>query len=188
MSKKTTKIIFESKNDYILGVKGNQKKLLKQIERNIEKSEPVDVDKQVEKNRGRIETRIASVYNNISEINNEWIGLKSIIKIEREAIIKGDKRFEIAYFITSLSSEKSAKFFNDGVRSHWAIENSLHYTKDTTFREDASKIKTGDAPQNISLIRNICINIFRKKGYTNIAQAIRLNSNDIDKIWNLITA
>lgn len=76
--------------------------------------------------------------------------------------------------------------YEEGVRSHWSIENSLHWVKDVTLKEDASKIRIGNAPQNISTIKNIGINIFRENNYTNMAQAMRLVANDIKALYNLI--
>jgi len=116
------------------------------------------------------------------------MGLKSIIRISRKIKKKNKETEEIAYFISSLLPTTQAKTFNIGVRSHWSIENSLHYTKDKTFKEDESKIRTGNAPENISVFRNIVLNIFRHHGWTNMAQAIRLVSNDVDELWNLILA
>jgi len=188
LSKKTVKTIIDSKNDYIIGAKGNQKKLHNQIKLNISKNYPTDIDITTEKNRGRIEKRIVSIYNNLENINKDWIGLQTIIKVERFVTTKKKKSKEIAYFISSLSENTSAEKFNKIIRSHWSIENSLHYVKDTTFKEDSSKIKIKNAPQNISIIRNIIINIFRNNNFSNLAQAIRLVSNDISKIWNLILA
>lgn len=98
----------------------------------------------------------------------------------------GKKSQEIAYFISSLPVTTKASIFNQGIRSHWSIENSLHYVKDTTFKEDACKIRTNQAPENLSLLRNIAINTFRNNGFSNLAQAIRLVSNDISKIWQLL--
>ncbi len=95
---------------------------------------------------------------------------------------------ELAYYIASLPATTPAKDLNTGIREHWLIENSLHYTKDVTFKEDASRIRTKNAPQNISLLKNIVINIFRKNHYTNLAQAIRLVANDIPKLWELVSA
>ena len=79
-----------------------------------------------------------------------------------------------------------AKGFNYWIRSHWRIENTLHYSKDVTFKEDYSKIITKNAPQNISLVRNIVMNLFRSNGYTNMAQAIRLVANDIPRILKIL--
>jgi predicted transposase YbfD/YdcC len=184
--KDTVKTIIESKNDYIIGVKGNQKRLSTLIKENIEKKEALSVYKLSEMNRGRLETRVAKVYNNIENISEEWIGLKTIIKIERIVKRNNVEANETAYYISSLPSEIGAQEFNRAIRSHWLIENSLHYTKDKTFKEDELKIKKGYAPQNLSTIRNIVINIFRSNGYTNMARAIRLVSNDIHKLYNLI--
>ncbi|MCP4552671.1 MAG: ISAs1 family transposase [Bacteroidetes bacterium] len=186
--KDTVKTVIDSKNDYIIGVKGNQKKLHSQIIENTEKSTPIAVNKMSEKNRGRIETRIAEVYDNIENINNKWSGLQSIIKIERIVERNNDVTNEVAYYISSLPPSTGAKEFNSVIRGHWLIENSLHYTKDKTFKEDESKITKGYAPQNISTMRNIAINIFRENGYKNMAQAIRLVANDIVKLLNMILA
>ena len=118
-----------------------------------------------------------------------WESIQSVIKIER-IVNRGKKKLtkEISYFISSLSADNSPSFFSEGIRSHWSIENGLHYVKDVTFKEDASKIRTGNSPENMSLFRNIAINIFRKNRFNNMSQAIRLVSNDIYKIWKLIIA
>jgi predicted transposase YbfD/YdcC len=78
--------------------------------------------------------------------------------------------------------------FSDGIRGHWRIENSLHYVKDVTMKEDTSRTRTKNAPQNISLMKNLALNLLRQAGYTNIAQAIRLVANDIPKIWEMVSA
>ena len=71
-----------------------------------------------------------------------------MLQVDRQ--IAGAK--ETAYYITSL--EKTAIELNQGIRGHWQIENTLHWTKDVVFQEDRSKIRTGNAPENMSLIRN----------------------------------
>ncbi len=138
-----------------------------------------------------METRTVRVYGNLNKIDPDWIGLKSIIQIKRTVKYTGGKKKndvhrETAYFISSLPSTTKAKEFNQGIRSHWSIENSLHYVKDKTFKEDDCKIRTGNSPENLSLIRNFIINIFRKNNYNNMAQAIRLVSDDIDRMYQLI--
>ena len=135
---------------------------------------------------------MVKVYNNLDKIDPKWTGLQSIIKVKRTGKFTGGKNKnkvfkETAYFISSLPSNTKAKIFNQGIRSHWSIENSLHYVKDKTFSEDNSRIRTKNAPANLSLIRNIAINIFRENNYQNIAQAIRLISNDIAKMFEMIT-
>ena len=147
----------------------------------------------VEKNRNREEERAVEVYNNITGIDQAWIGLKNIIQVKRTIKYTGGKYSgriykETAYFISSLPATTKAKIFNQGIRSHWSIENSLHYVKDKTFVEDSSRVRTGNAPENLSVIRNIILNIFRKNNYQNMAQSIRLISNEIQKMYELIIA
>ncbi len=151
-------------------------------------SKPIDTNTTKEKNRGRYEVRTVEVYEDLTDVDPRWIGLQTIIKVIRESKTKSYLSEEIAYFISSLPPDTPAKVFNEGIRSHWSIENSLHYVKDVTFKEDASKIRTKNSPQNISLIKNMVINIFRKNGYTNMAQAIRLVANDIPMMQNLMLA
>lgn len=141
----------------------------------------------MEKNRGREETRVVKVYDKLDGINRDWVGIKTIIKVEREVRKAGVLSWEeTAYYISSLSAETKAKEFNEGISVHWAIENSLHYVKDKTFMEDGCKIRTGDGAKNMSAIRNIIINIFRNNGFVNMAQSIRMVSNDIGRMWQFI--
>ena len=111
-----------------------------------------------------------------------------MIMVRRKTITKTKRTKETAYFISSLPPTANAKIFYEGIRSHWRIENGLHYVKDVTFKEDQSRIRTGNSPQNKSLIIDIIINIFRKNNYTNMAQAIRLVRNDIKLMWKMIIA
>jgi predicted transposase YbfD/YdcC len=95
---------------------------------------------------------------------------------------------ETSFFASSLDSKTtSAKIFADGIRGHWSIENSLHYIKDVTFDEDKSKIISANLAQSMSIIRNIAINLFRKKKYTNFKQTMRLLSGDIKKLHEMIS-
>jgi predicted transposase YbfD/YdcC len=124
------------------------------------------------------------VSNDIESISKDWKGLQQIVAVERKTILKGKLTEEMAYFISSRN--ENGFFYAEGVRSHWQIENSLHWVKDVTLKEDASKIRMGHAPQNISTIKNMGMNIFRKNNYTKIAEATRLVSNDINILYDLI--
>ncbi len=183
--KKTIVEIIDSKNDYVIGVKGNQPNLLKQIkETTSDAKNIISISKISERSRGRSETREVYVSDNISGISKEWKGLKSIIKVERTVVEKNKTSNETAFYISSLDTD--AHGFNVGIRRHWGIENRLHYVKDVTFKEDGSKIKAGNSAENFSIIRNIVINIFRNDGWKNIKQATRLLSNEIRKLKKLI--
>ena len=185
MSKKTTAEIIASGNHYVIGVKGNQPKLQAQIAKTTsDESEIVSISETAERSKGRFETRKVSISTNLLGISDEWIGLKTIIRVERTVVEKNKTRNETAFYIGSFNTD--AHGLNVGIRKHWGIENKLHYVKDVTFREDYSKIKAENSAENFSLIRNIVINIFRKNKQKNLKQAIRLISNDIKKMKKLI--
>lgn len=139
---------------------------------------------EMEMNRGRFERREVKAYDVDEDIKAKWTGAKQFIQMNRMVKRKGKISRESAYFISSI--EASALLYNIGIRSHWKIENSLHWVKDVTFKEDASKISVGEAPSILSTIRNSALNIFRKNGMTEVATAIRLVSNDIQKLHQMI--
>ncbi len=79
----------------------------------------------------------------------------------------------------------SAKKYNYGIRAHWGVE-SMHYIKDVTFGEDASLIRTGNAPTNFSIIRNIAMNVLRKTNYITFPQAIPMIGGNSKKLCCLL--
>ncbi|WP_414586789.1 transposase [Scytonema sp. PCC 10023] len=72
------------------------------------------------------------------------------------------------------------------MRTHWGIENRLHWVKDVVFEEDNSTIRKGNAPANLSVMRTIALNVLRRNGYSSITSAQRFISNDIDKLLSLV--
>ena len=178
-------MIIDSNNNYLIGVKKNQRTLYYQIQSIIsDKNNQSSAYTTLEINKGRTELRHTTVSNRIEAISKEWHGLQQIVGVHRKVTNKGKSSEEMAYFISSRKA--NAFWYEEGVRSHWSIENSLHWVKDVTLKEDASKIRTGNAPQNISTLKNIGINIFRGNNYPGIAQAMRLVANDIEVLYNLI--
>jgi len=115
----------------------------------------------------------------------DWVGLRQIVEVVRLVEHNdGHHSKERAFFIDS--SGKDAAQLSKGIRAHWLIENTLHWTKDVTFKEDASKIHKGQAAQNISVIKNWIMAIFRKKGFKSMAQASRIVANDLGLMLDLI--
>jgi len=99
-----------------------------------------------------------------------------------------DKSKDIKYYISSLDSTIKAKRFAYIIRSHWGIENSLHYCKDVNFNEDRSRLKTKNSAVNLSTLVSIVLNILRQNNYSNLAQATRILAHDVYAIWNLLSA
>ena len=175
----------DSNNDYLIGVKKNQPTLFRQIESiTVDRNNHSSSYATLEMNKGRMELRHIAVSDRVEAVSRDWKGLQQVVAVHRIVKHKGRIREETAYFISS--QNRSAFLYEEGVRSHWEIENSLHWVKDVTLKEDASKIKMGNAPQNMSTIKNIGINLFRKNNYNNIAQAMRLVANDVKTLYDII--
>ena len=187
--KDTVRAIIGAGHDYCIGVKNNQKLFLKKIQEHVSTHTCKDIDITIEKNRDRHEVRTVKVYTPFYGVKKDWMGLHSFIVVERSRRTPSkswhgkksiyDHSVEKSYYISSLKSDTPAQEFSAGIRSHWAIENSLHYVKDVTFGEDASRIRSGNAPQNMSLIRNIVLNVFRKHGKDNIAETRETIGGDV---------
>jgi predicted transposase YbfD/YdcC len=184
LSKKTCKLIISSGNDYAIAVKDNQPKLHRHIQRIAALRKPVSRHIETEKTRNRFTTRTVEVFDDLTGINPQWTGIKSLIRVERVGT-RADKAYrEVVHYISSIVS--TAKEFACGIRGHWGIENSLHWVKDVVLNEDNSTIRMGNAPANLSVMRAIALNVLRRNGHTSITIAQRFLSNDIDKILALV--
>ena len=158
--------IIEKDADYILAVKENQPNLLEQIIDEFRFYKPAFVDINEDIGHGRIEKRVCSVITDFQfiEENNQWKGLKSIIKIESTREFKNsDRKTEeaVRYYISSLTN--NAELFQKQIRSHWGIENKLHWILDVAFREDASRKRKDNAAQNFSILNKIALNLLKNE-------------------------
>ena len=157
--------ILAKEANYILALKGNQGTLHEDItlffeDKNLQKNTVYHED--TDAGHGRIETRKCSVTENINWLteNHHWHGLKSIIRIESSVEQKGKITEETRYYISSLPAD--AAKINAAIRSHWAIENSLHWVLDMSFGDDQSRIRKGNAPENITIIKHLALNLLSK--------------------------
>ena len=113
--------------------------------------------------------------------------IKTLIVVCRHRKSNWIMQMEESYFVSNLDILKWAEYFWKGIRWHWLIENSLHYSKDVTFLEDRSKIHTWNQPYNISLFKTIAMNLLRNAWYENLAQWLRMIQHDIKLMFSLIT-
>ncbi len=147
--------------DYLLAVKGNQSELESNIEDTIRfyKADGIHID--TDSGHGRIETRHCSVYKNLNLVEkpDQWKSLKTIVRIDSERFIKstGKTEHQTHYYISSL--DDTAKNFNNWIRSHWGIENNLHWVLDVTFKEDYSRKRQGFAAENFNTILKIAMTL-----------------------------
>jgi predicted transposase YbfD/YdcC len=179
--------IKEQNGDYIMALKQNQEALYNEVVAFFEqeaKSDYTFVQTQEhqswDKGHGRIEQRICRVaYDVQTLINaNKWEGLASIIRINAQRDVQGTIQQQTRYYISSLDT--SAQHLNQAIRSHWAIENNMHWVLDVIFKEDLSRVRTDHAPENLALMRKWTLNLIKANKGKYSVKAVRLKAG-----WNL---
>lgn len=156
--------IVEKEADYMLAVKGNQKRLMNDIKAVFSQEyENLDYIHTEEKRHGRQEKRECWISNNIDMIRDKekWNKLVTVIKVIDTCVINKKETTSTRYFISSL--EESPNELLNVIRGHWKIENSLHWSLDVSFREDESRIRKGHAQENFSLMRKIALNLLKNE-------------------------
>ncbi|GAB2873890.1 hypothetical protein GCM10027180_00320 [Microbulbifer echini] len=118
----------------------------------------VDTDCVEEVIRGRIESRKCLSTSSIEwlEGKDQWHGLKSVIAVQAKRLVAGCSSCETRYYISSLEAHSTE--LNHIIRSHWGIENSLHWILDVVFREDDSRFRLGNAAENMAILRHSALN------------------------------
>ena len=155
--------IIERQADYILAVKDNQPTLKEAVLDTVRFYAPTDSHEQVDMGHGRVETRKCFLYHRIDHLEtpSKWCGLHAFVRIEAERYHKasGKTERETRFYITSHTG--SAEQIGKAVRTHWGIENSLHWLLDVAFGEDASQKKEGNSAQNFSIINRVALNLLK---------------------------
>jgi len=130
---------------------------------------------EVEKGHGRREKRTLAATTWMTEyLSNDWTNCLQVFRIERERRIGTKLEVETVYGIASLSRQKAgASRLLDFNRGHWGIENGLHYRRDVTLREDASRIRKGSAGQLMAALRNLILFVLPRAGRKSLPAAIR---------------
>jgi predicted transposase YbfD/YdcC len=140
----------------------------------------------IDKGHGRIEKRTLRTTTILTK-QQEWAGLKQGFEIVRERTEKGETTVEVVHGITSLSPERAdARRLLELTRGHWGIENGLHYRRDVTMGEDASRIRTGVAPQVMAALRNSIIHVLSEVMAPSLASAIRSMGNCLTKALGIL--
>ena len=161
--------ILDQKADYVLALKGNQGTLREDIEvfaaeqkANNFKDTKVSQDQTVDGDHGRIETRTCTVFHDVAWLQDrhDWPGLKAFVMVESTRELNDKIERETRFYITSLVLLANA--LGPIVRSHWAVENSLHWVMDMIFRDDECRVRTDHAPANFTTIKHMAINLLRK--------------------------
>jgi predicted transposase YbfD/YdcC len=178
--------IINQGGDYILAVKENQGKLYEEIVEFFEEEAQTDFlfvdleqDEQWNKGHGRIKYRKCSFSTDVKTLvqADKWEGIQSMVKIDALRISGEKKERNTRYYISSLAT--SAKHLNQAIRSHWSIENSMHWILDMVFHEDQARIRTDHAPENIALLRKWALNLIKLNKGKYSVKAVRLKAG-----WN----
>ena len=168
--------ILKQKGDYLLALKGNQGHFHEEVNlffstANQEDFKHVEYDfyQDVNAGHGRIETRRAYVIDYSKHKKSIpsralWKGLNKLVMVESERTGSNLNTKDRRFYITS--ADASAQTLLEASRKHWAIENTLHWTLDVTFREDDSRIRTESSPENYAIFRHIALNIIKKNTST----------------------
>jgi predicted transposase YbfD/YdcC len=161
--------ILAQKADYVLALKGNQGTLREDVElfvaeqkANGFKDTEISRHQTIDGDHGRIETRTTTVIHDVAWLQERhaWPGLNRVVMVESTREI-GDKiERETRFYITSLVW--LAQQIGPVIRSHWAIENSLHWVMDMVFRDDECRVRTDHAPANFTTLKHMAHNLIRK--------------------------
>lgn len=157
--------------DYVLSLKGNHELFYREVaeyfawaEKTRFKNIAHSKYETLEKAHGRIEQRRCLAVEDVEWFTekDEWADLRSFVMVESKREITGaEASIERRYFITSLAAE--AEGILRAVRSHWKVENQLHWCLDVSFREDACRTREGNAPENLAVLRHIALNLLKRE-------------------------
>ena len=188
--------IIDKKADYVLALKGNQGSLREDVEVFAAEQKAkgfadtkISQDTTIDGDHGRIETRTTTVIHDVKWLRerHDWPGMKAVVMVESSREVSGKTEQETRFYITSLVM--LAHLLGPVVRSHWAIENSLHWVMDMVFRDDECRVRTDHAPANFTTLKHMAHNLLRKAaGKDSLRSRRKIAAWDDDFLASLIAA
>jgi predicted transposase YbfD/YdcC len=164
------RLITAQGGDYVFALKANQGTLFERLEHTFEHTDyhaaPASEYTTVEKGHGRRERRQYAVltapdYLAYFDPEGHWAKLKSVIRVERQRTLGETSERQVHYYIASRAAD--AQTLARYIRSHWEIENQVHWLLDVTFREDDQRARAGFQPENLALLRHLALNLLKRE-------------------------
>lgn len=139
---------------------------------------------------GRAETRSLKVLALDEDLRSELLGARQAIRIRRWRRPKDQPAsIEVVYYLTTLPvTAADPDELTRLIRGHWGIEGRLHLVRDVAFNEDHHRARTGNAPQNLAVLRNTAITLHRQNGATGIQPALRAGNRKPERLLDLLPA
>nr|WP_317048107.1 ISAs1 family transposase [Pontibacter diazotrophicus] len=178
MSKKTVALIASQRQHYLIKVKGNQRKLLTAMQQAAAEGAAAGHWQESEHNRGREVQRVLDFFPASAQARAEWPGLVWFVRLVRQGRRQGKAYERSSYYICSCEKADAA-MLAEAIRGHWGIENRVHWEKDVTLKEDSNGISKGQAPENLSLLKSMALNIARRSGFLSMKDATMAFANKI---------
>jgi predicted transposase YbfD/YdcC len=159
----------EQKGDYVLALKENQETLYQDVVACFDKAAEesftqvrFDSYRSEETGHGRREERTYTVIYDPEGLRTkeQWQDLKAVVMVDRRRWVQGECSEEWHYFISS--ADISAREMAESIRGHWGIENGLHWVLDVVFREDQSRARRGNAPENLAMLRRVAVSLLKQ--------------------------
>lgn len=194
--------VLEGQGDFVFPVKENQEKLYKNIQSLFAPEYPkpgfgkIQTDflyaQKVSKGHGRLEIRTIQTSEMLNSYS-DWPGLAQVYRLEREIRWwRAGKCYrtsaEVEFGITSLSRKKTSPLqLLEFRQAHWGIETGLHYRRDVTLKEDATRMTVGNTGFIMASINNLVLALIRQAKFFNTAQARRWFAADLARAFSLLT-
>jgi predicted transposase YbfD/YdcC len=164
--------IVDQDADYVLALKSNQGHTSQDAKTLFEDAEAIDFEacaycRTVTKDHGRIEIRECWSTADPDYLKalykwEQWSGLQSVIKVRSERRLTDKTEMETRYYLSTLPGDDARRLLA-AVRTHWHVENRLHWVLDVTFREDDSRIRKGHGAQNMAILRHMALNLLKQE-------------------------
>ena len=177
----TAQVILGRGADYVMTVKANMPTLYKQLKKLPWAAVPAVSD--VSTDHGRRARRTIKAV--LAPAWIEFEGVAQVAQLRRMVTKKGKKTVEVVYLITS-DRDADPVTLAAWARSHWEIENRLHWVRDVTYQEDNSLVRTGNTPRVMATLRSLAISLLRLDGHANIAAANRHHARDPQRTLKLL--